>query len=481
MVLLAAKRVVQAVYDDGVVGVVADFSVSVPSPASAHLEEVDPVLLVEPWALGQVPSRRERREQSETVVQPKARRTVVAEGAHEGPLFSEIVCGTDELANPGRFADAVARPGNLRLHVQAVAQKRVVGVVGRQAVTGSRDAGGTRLQGRVTCNDLQLVLVLKFLGVGQGVFPLPCRPLVFCPNQRVDLAEFRGRTVGVTGVQRQVERWEEDLLGSQGQIHVHRGTELQVGQKVKLSEDVAHKTVGGPAVVGLLDLVDGVDNVAVDVVRVSVLTVRTGHRCHRVDVQRAHHRGGEFVVHSQCIPVDVGEGHVLSHLDAVARLLLGVDAEGGPLKASLFPANDAVLREVARTHGDARRLRAVRVQHAVVGHRGALEHGFLPVGAFAQRRGIRQSWKRGQSSCGTALVHQRGVLFSVQQRHVLPRLLHADVAVVSQGRLAATRALLRGDQHHTVGPTCTVNGGGCSVLQDADALDVRRVQVVNAT
>ena len=136
---------------------------------------------------------------------------------------------------------------------------------------------------------------------------------------------------------------------------------------------------------------------------------------------------------------------------------------------------------MACAHRNARRLGAVGVQHAVVGHRCALEHGVLPIGSLTKGAWIFQSWQNRQSSRGTAFIHERCVLFGVQKRHVLPGLLNADVAVVGQGGLAASRSLFGGDQHNTVRTSRTINGGGRRVLQDADALNVRRVQVVDAS
>ena len=320
--MFAAEGVVQSVDDDWVVRVVADFSVSVAAPAATHLEEVDPVFFGEPRTLGQIPRRRERREQPEAVVQAEARRTVVTKRAHQGPLVAQVVRRTHELTDPGRFADAVAGPWDLRRHVEAVAQERVSWVVGRQAVARCGDARRVGLQRRVTCNHLELVLVFEFLGVSQGVLPLPGRPLVFRANEGVHFAEFRGWTVGIAWEQSQIERREENLLRTQRQVYVHRGTELQVGGQIHFSKHVAHKAVGRPGVVGLLDLVDGVDDVAVDVIRVCECFIDVAHRRHRVDVQCAQHGGGELVVLRQRVALDVREGDVLTHLETVSRLLL---------------------------------------------------------------------------------------------------------------------------------------------------------------
>ena len=231
---------------------------------------------------------------------------------------------------------------------------------------------------------MQLVFVFEFLVVRQGVLPLPGGPLVLCPDQGIDLVEFRGRPVGVPREQCQIVGWPENRLGTQTEVHIHRRTKLQIGEQIHLSKDVPYKAVGGPSVERLGHLVQGIHNVAVDVIGVRKGAVVACDRCDRVDVQGPHHGRDEFTVLRQGVPFDVGEVDVLTHAEAIACLLLRIHAEGRSLKTPFFPTNDAVLAKMTHAHRRTRRCGSIRVQHTVVGHWGALEQFLLPICALPQ-------------------------------------------------------------------------------------------------
>ena len=177
----------------------------------------------------------------------------------------------------------------------------------------------------------------------------------------------------------------------------------------------------------------------------------------------------------------MGEVHRLPDAEPVSGVLLGADAEGGPLEAALLPTDDAVLHEVASADGRRGRGGSFREVEAVVHDRGPLEQGVLPVGALAQCGRVGQLGIGDEAGRGAAFVHQDGVLLGVEQANLLPGLLNAVVGIVGHlGRLALG-ALLGRHEDHPVSTPRAVDGGGGGVLQDGDALDVGRVEEVDAS
>ena len=177
----------------------------------------------------------------------------------------------------------------------------------------------------------------------------------------------------------------------------------------------------------------------------------------------------------------MGEVYRLSDAEPVSGVLLGADAAGGPLEAALLPTDDAVLHEVASADGCRGRGGSFREVEAVVHDRGPLEQGVLPVGAFAQCGRVGQLGVGDEAGRGAALIHEDGVLLGVEQANLLPGLLDAVVGIVGHlGRLALG-ALLGRHEDHPVSTPRAVDGGGGGVLQDGDALDVGRVEEVDAS
>ena len=231
---------------------------------------------------------------------------------------------------------------------------------------------------------------------------------------------------------------------------------------------------------GCLHLVDRVGDVASDQLGVGVGPVGAGDRRDGVHVQCADDRRGELVVLGEGVPVEVGEVHGLSDAEPVSGFLLGADAEGGPLEAALLATDDAVLHEVAAADGRRGRGGSLREVEAVVHDGGPLEQGVLPVGAFSQAGRVGELGVGDEAGGGAALIHEDGVLLGVEEANLLPRLLEAVVGVIGHlGRLALG-ALLGRHQDDPVSTPCTIDGGGGGVLEDGDALDVGRVEEVDA-
>ena len=229
-----------------------------------------------------------------------------------------------------------------------------------------------------------------------------------------------------------------------------------------------------------LHLVDRVGDVTADELGVSIGSVGSGDRGDGVHVQGADDRRGELVVLSQGVAVEVGEVDGLSDAEPVSCVLLCADAEGGPFEAPLLTTDDAVLHEVAAADGRRARGGSLREVEAVVHDGGTLEEGVLPIGALSEAGRVGQRCEGDETGGSAALVHEDGVLFGVEQTDLLPRLLDAVVGVVGHLGGLALAALLGGHEDDPVSTTCAVNGGGCGVLQDGDALDVGRVEEVDA-
>ena len=116
--------------------------------------------------------------------------------------------------------------------------------------------------------------------------------------------------------------------------------------------------------------------------------------------------------------------------------------------------------------------------HLMVDNTGVVvEHLVLPVGALAIL--IRIGIDRSLSCVDKTFVHHHSILGGVKHIAVLPWVLPAVREVVVHV-YSALLAALGGDEDDTVGSTCTVDGARGSVLQHLDALDVARVQIVDA-
>ena len=106
-----------------------------------------------------------------------------------------------------------------------------------------------------------------------------------------------------------------------------------------------------------------------------------------------------------------------------------------------------------------------------------VEDGFHPVGALPEGIGIVVDG--GVAGVELALVHHDGILGGVEHGGLAPGILHTIGKVVGDDGLPFGTGL-GGHEDHAVGRAGAVDGGGSGVLEDVDALDVVRVDVVDA-
>ncbi len=109
-----------------------------------------------------------------------------------------------------------------------------------------------------------------------------------------------------------------------------------------------------------------------------------------------------------------------------------------------------------------------------------IEGLILPVGAGTCGHQLFVVVTRQVAVVELHLVHDHHVLLRVEDLALLPGVLPPIAHVVINAGLAL-RTLLGGDQDHTVGGTCPVDGCRGSILQDLHRLDIDRVEVVDAT
>ena len=214
--------------------------------------------------------------------------------------------------------------------------------------------------------------------------------------------------------------------------------------------------------------------------------------------------GGHHVV--DVIPVVVAgtdtaalvghEGHVLTEGDDVETVFLpenviGIEADGDTLVVGCNGfAEDTFLMGVGDTGGEPGAVGTADDVHGVVGVGSILvTDGVKPVGA-GEGTVLDAVVKLGAegvrpvdgipSHVEVHLVLDVHVLLGVQELGHLLHVLDAVETVVCDGVLAGL-ALLGGHEDNTVCTTGTVDGAGCSVLEDVDALDVGGVQRIDVT
>ena len=125
----------------------------------------------------------------------------------------------------------------------------------------------------------------------------------------------------------------------------------------------------------------------------------------------------------------------------------------------------------------------------VLCHRALVVHLLHPVGALPGtiRDGAVEIGRQhgGEIHLGNAgilagEVVELHVLFGVDHVGHLGDVLAAIETVIGDDH-ASFLALFRGHEHDTVGGTCTVDGGGSSILENVDGLDVVGVENVDVT
>ena len=169
-----------------------------------------------------------------------------------------------EAGQVGALTESAAGVRGLLAEVEAVVEEGQLRIVGVQAVPVGADVLVVAVEGGVAEDGLDAVSVLEVLVVGGGVLPLPVGPFVLVADEAVDLAPLVGGAIGVVRTDAEVELREEDLVGAQGQVHVHGRADLQVLPDVVFAVQVADEAVGGPRVVCGFHLVDRVGDVAAD-------------------------------------------------------------------------------------------------------------------------------------------------------------------------------------------------------------------------
>ena len=181
----------------------------------------------------------------------------------------------------------------------------------------------------------------------------------------------------------------------------------------------------------------------------------------------------EVGAHVQAVEPGTGFGRI-KHLEAHILVVSNTVVEGTAEAA----ANNTLTVQIAQGYGIVHRL-GTAGNRKVVLHDGSVlvKDGAYPVGALPQR--IRVVKHGSVAGIELAFVHHDGIFRSVQDLRLSPGILEAIGEIIAHLGLAL-RAFLGGDEYHAVSGTGTVNGTGSSIFEYLDALDVVRVQVVDA-
>ena len=419
------------------------------------------------------------------------------EGEHV--LLGVVVVDTAEEGNeaavtPGRTGDV--SKARISGGVAHIGVSPVIGPVGRGVASAYALTETAVLQG-VTDEGVEVVLLTQRKDIVNGVFPGPV------PTGVGTLAHGIGVAEGLIG-----ELVDEAVLtvGSGAEAIVELalpgealdGLHAQVGRHAEAVVVALVVATGG--INHFRDGVGDGGNQVPDTAVLEVVVLRVGAVVRVGGNQRV---GGKHV--EDIVPVVVagadtalsglGEGDVLTYADDVQVSLapqhvVGVETGGdtGIVGSDGF-AEDTFLVGVAHTHGELGILGTAHdVNGVVLVGSVHVADEIQPVGALegtvldaVVKGGIQDAGpvNGGLAHVEVHLVLDVHVLLGIQEFGHLLDVLYTIETVVSDRHIAGL-ALLGGNEDNTVGTTGTVNGAGCGVLEDVDALDVGGVQGADA-
>ena len=433
-----------------------DVGVTGLSPAQAQLSVAQPLDVFHKLLVGEAPGCGKGVESRPAVVGTEVRRTVVTVGI-SGIVAVVIAVGqAGKEGSHGTAAETASDGG------RACSQRGIVYGVRREVVIGYFRIVPLALPALLPQHDIHRMLLGKRVAIGHVVLQLPEGVVVL-----LDAAFIRLFPVGkvdgvvvdfgfaVTDVVTHFGMPSDVLDGGQLRIDVSR--QFLAVQHVVLLHRFGYRVVDAVVLAGKRG-----------VVAVDVVDRRFGQR----GQGKAHDTFG--TVRQFQVVVGIGKGGAQAQFQPLLQLRIQVGTHGQAVEVG---ANQRTfLAHVTRRHVVLNLLRTALRRYLVLVLEGCLEDGILPVGTHAQQRDI--------AIVGVLLhaTETRGdevviiVAKAAQVEHIQPFGLAAHCHHAVVGEFCLTRlAALGGNQHHTVGALCAVDGSGRSVFQDFHAQDIRRV------
>ena len=414
---------------------------------------------------------------------------VVVETEEVGSEALEIIAaGTAADALFGAFGDGVVDVGLERVGLE-------------QVIVGTGDVAGVVAHGGLAEDGGEGVLV-QGLVVGEVVLRLPAETAVHAAPDRAAQGIVHGALV---------LRISITVVAPEAQVGTEAALELQTGDDIQFTGEVGDELVG--IVNGIARGVQVGDRVGQFLVagrREGIDAAVLGYDGRRVVSQdlgggrlvsedredRVERNGGtqdgaELGVGLDSLGSDAGisdvrgEGHLVQEI-AVRGLIRNIGivrADGQTVIVGLVvvTADDTFLVEITYRNEIEGLVGTAADAELVLLDRGVIVEGLiLPVGTLAGRGNLGEAVARDDTVVDIHLIHDGHVLLGIEDFLLAPRVLPAVAAVIRNGRLALGAAL-GGYEHDAVRSTGAVNGGGSCILQDFNGLDIRRIEVVDAT
>ena len=466
-----------------------DVGVTGLTPTGAQAEGIEDAERLDELLVAEVPTEGERREGSPALVLAEVRGTVATDrsGQHVTAVIDVV-----ETGEVGSEADLVVRtsttvvPGVLVLGIET-AQEREGQVLGAGAV--ARTLGQV---GRLTDHGGDMVLAESIV-IGQVVLCTHADGSAAARAEAVRLRSTLGVVVvvvvlrahqgvavapAVAAAEVVVEVGAEGQALEEGDLDVSGVADVgaiavivdtQAGVVVLVEQRVALVTAAGLVAVG---------GVTPYEVAVGAVLVLNGDMDELVGLQVDVVHGGDDtgVVDHVAAAFTLGGVEVdrVTGLEPLRDVEVGAQTEGQALVPGVH--DDTLVVEVTNREARPRSVGTAGNREIVLLTIGSLGHHVLPVDVVELAViGTGEGRERGHTVIGRGSTVGREELCKRSHFDTMGVLRDTEVGAEVDAGLAGLR-LLRGHEDNAIGSAGTVDGGGGSVLQDLDALDILGIE-----